>query len=386
MAKIYSLLVGTVLLVVGGLGFARPVMFGLPFYPAHNVLHVVTGLLGLWAGLSKGANGPRTFSQLFGAAYTLMAIAGFSGMHDLGSLHLGLDGNFNGIHLVLGLVGMLVGFAGPVAVVILGTAAVAGYLVMVGQPLEKTLEPSTPAAATLPGATSTPASSPAPTPTAPRPEPSRHGQLATPASSPAPTPTAPRPEPSRHGQLVTPASSPAPTPTALPGQTLRLGPPGDGVRLKLISGKLVQTRSDCSGVNPAQEFLGPLHKGKSDAKKELYIREGTVNSLSKPILREVSPDGEGNFEIVLPPGRYCVVGESKKDALRIPDLTEANKKLAQSRVPGEPFRIVSQQCFRDWWRTCDKILRVGNQNIRGFRVEPQQSCRPPCVVGGPPQH
>ena len=101
-------------------------MFGLPFYPAHNVIHVVTGLPGLWAGLSKGANGPRTFSQLFGAAYTLMAIAGFFGLHDLGSLHLGFDGNFNGIHLVLGLLGMLVGFAGPVTVVILATVGRGG--------------------------------------------------------------------------------------------------------------------------------------------------------------------------------------------------------------------------------------------------------------------
>jgi len=134
-----------------------------------------------------------------------------------------------------------------------------------------------------------------------------------------------------------------------------------------------------------QEFLGPLQKGKFSLKNNLYIREGTVNSLSKPIIRVVSADAEGNFEIVLPPGRYCVVGESKKDALKIPDLTEANKKLAESRVPGKPFRIVSGQCLREWWQTCDKVLRVGNQNVRGFRIELQQSCRPPCIVGGPAQ-
>jgi hypothetical protein len=118
-------------------------------------------------------------------------------------------------------------------------------------------------------------------------------------------------------------------------------------------------------------------------KKDLYIREGTVNSLSKPIIRVASADAEGNFEIALPPGPYCLVGESKKDALKIPDLTEANKKLVQSRVPGEPFRIVNEQCFRDWWRTCDKVLRVGNQSIRGLRVKFHQDCYPPCVTGGP---
>ena len=311
MARIYSLLVGVFLLVVSVTGFMRHAMYGLLLYPAPNVIHLATGVLGLWAALGKSPKRPQTFSQAFGAIYTLGAIAGFVGLHDIGAMRLGSSWKLDIIHLALGLLGMLVGFAGPVTLFAFATVAIAGYASLVVSTRSLTLFPRTPVSVPFLGAMSAPAPAPA----------------------------------------VTPIAFPDPT-----------GRSGNGVRLKLVSGRVVQTRCDCGGINPAQEFLGPSQKDKPDPKKAFYIRKGTVNSLSNPILREVSPDVQGNFEVALPPGRYCVVGESKKDALKIPDLTEVNKKLAQSRVPGEPLPIVSEQCFRDWWRTCDQILQVRSRN------------------------
>ncbi len=112
MAKAYSVLVGIILLVVGVVGFLRTELFGLQFHPAHNVIHLVTGLLGLWAGLGKSPNGARIFAQVFGVVYTLVAIAGFAGIRDLGSIKLGLNLNYNVIHLAVGLLGLLAGFTG----------------------------------------------------------------------------------------------------------------------------------------------------------------------------------------------------------------------------------------------------------------------------------
>jgi hypothetical protein len=85
-------------------------MMGLTFYPAHNVIHIVSGLIGLWAGLGKSANGPRLFAQIFGVVYTLVGLAGLAGLHDLGPIQLGLNTGYNVIHLAVGLLGLLAGF------------------------------------------------------------------------------------------------------------------------------------------------------------------------------------------------------------------------------------------------------------------------------------
>lgn len=110
MAKTYAVAVGAVLLLVGIAGFLTHKMMGLTFYPAHNVIHIVSGLIGLWAGLGKSANGPRLFAQIFGVVYTLVGLAGLAGLHDLGPIQLGLNTGYNVIHLAVGLLGLLAGF------------------------------------------------------------------------------------------------------------------------------------------------------------------------------------------------------------------------------------------------------------------------------------
>src|SRR5258708_38812673 len=111
LAKIYVVLSGAILVVVGVVGFFRHEMFNLTFPPAHNVFHLVSGVIALWAGLGKRANGPRRFGLIFGAIYTLVAVPGFAGMRDLGSIQLDLNTHFNFIHLGVGLLSLAAGFA-----------------------------------------------------------------------------------------------------------------------------------------------------------------------------------------------------------------------------------------------------------------------------------
>jgi hypothetical protein len=111
LARIYVVLSGAILVVVGLVGFFRHEMFNLTFPPAHNVFHLVSGVIALWAGLGKNANGPRRFGLIFGAIYTLVAIAGFAGMRDLGSIQLDLNTHFNFIHLGVGLLSLAAGLA-----------------------------------------------------------------------------------------------------------------------------------------------------------------------------------------------------------------------------------------------------------------------------------
>lgn len=109
LAKFYVVLSGAILVVVGVVGFFRHEMFNLTFPPAHNVFHLVSGLIALWAGLGKNVDGPRWFGLIFGTIYTLVAIAGFAGMRDLGPIQLDLNMHFNFIHLGVGLLSLVAG-------------------------------------------------------------------------------------------------------------------------------------------------------------------------------------------------------------------------------------------------------------------------------------
>lgn len=111
LAKTYIILSGFILVAVGVAGFFRHEMFNLTFPPAHNLFHLLSGIIALFAGLGRNANGPRLFGLIFGSVYTLLAIAGFAGLHDLGPIQLGLNLHYNFIHLGVGILSLLAGFA-----------------------------------------------------------------------------------------------------------------------------------------------------------------------------------------------------------------------------------------------------------------------------------
>ena len=113
LAKTYVVLSGLILVVVGVAGFFRHEMFHLTFPPVHNLFHLLSGGLALVAGFSKNAANQRRFGLIFGTIYTLVAIAGLLGLHHLGSIQLGLNLQFNFIHLGVGVLSVFAGFASP---------------------------------------------------------------------------------------------------------------------------------------------------------------------------------------------------------------------------------------------------------------------------------
>jgi hypothetical protein len=75
----------------------------------HNIVHLATGLAGLYAVYMGGANMVRMFGQVFGVVYALVTILGF-----LGAINtlLNIDLNDNLLHLVLSAALLYIGFAG----------------------------------------------------------------------------------------------------------------------------------------------------------------------------------------------------------------------------------------------------------------------------------
>jgi len=78
MAKTICKILGVVLLLVGILGFTHVLdSLGAHLNPAHNAVHIVSGIIALYFGFAGSASGARTFCLLFGVVYLLLGIVGF---------------------------------------------------------------------------------------------------------------------------------------------------------------------------------------------------------------------------------------------------------------------------------------------------------------------
>ncbi len=83
MVKKTALILGVVLLLVGILGFVPGVttdgrLLGLFQVNAlHNVIHLLTGALGIYVGMMADGKAAKTYFQVFGVVYALVAVLGF---------------------------------------------------------------------------------------------------------------------------------------------------------------------------------------------------------------------------------------------------------------------------------------------------------------------
>lgn len=122
-AMLYALLVGAVLVIAGIIGFfyesaftsdedVREAVFGiLEVNGWHNLVHVLTGALGLVA-FQAGAAAARIYALGIGAVYIVVAIWGFI-LGDGGSILsiIPVNTEDNVLHVALGVVGLGAGAA-----------------------------------------------------------------------------------------------------------------------------------------------------------------------------------------------------------------------------------------------------------------------------------
>lgn len=75
MGRMACRIVGVGLLAVGLAGFALPTVLGLHLTTVHNVIHLITGLIALYAGFATRTTA-RFFCLFFGGGYLLLGLAG----------------------------------------------------------------------------------------------------------------------------------------------------------------------------------------------------------------------------------------------------------------------------------------------------------------------
>ena len=76
MAKTVCKILGVVFLLVGVCGFALPHLLGAHLTPAHNLVHIVSGIIALYFGFAGTLSGAKTFCLVFGVVYLALGILG----------------------------------------------------------------------------------------------------------------------------------------------------------------------------------------------------------------------------------------------------------------------------------------------------------------------
>lgn len=110
MQQLLTQVVGVVLTLVGLVGFLTGetlLVFGIN--PLHNIVHLVTGALGLVAGFCASATYPVQYNRWLGIIYLIVAVLGFVAPTLMASL-LHVNAADNILHLALGAVLAGVGF------------------------------------------------------------------------------------------------------------------------------------------------------------------------------------------------------------------------------------------------------------------------------------
>ena len=108
MAKTVCKILGVVFLLVGVLGFVKPDLLGAHLSSAHNLVHIVSGVIALYFGFAGTLSAAKTFSLVFGVVYMGLGILGMAlgtgeqRMWMVGPLHFGQADH--GIHILLGVI------------------------------------------------------------------------------------------------------------------------------------------------------------------------------------------------------------------------------------------------------------------------------------------
>jgi len=95
-------------LLVGICGFVKPDLLGAHLSPAHNAVHIVSGVIALYFGFAGSLSGAKAFALVFGVVYLALGILGMAlgtgseRMWIVGPLHFGQADH--GIHALLGII------------------------------------------------------------------------------------------------------------------------------------------------------------------------------------------------------------------------------------------------------------------------------------------
>lgn len=119
-----------------------------------------------------------------------------------------------------------------------------------------------------------------------------------------------------------------------------------------VSGQITYTISRCGGAVPTPEQLKEMATPKPMKGKKYYVRKGQHNSITSPIVAELSLNDMGQYEIHLETGIYSVVSSEKKDKVFYNEMLKLYIKET------EHYTAMDKKCLDQWLQTPDFIIEV----------------------------
>lgn len=112
-AKAYALWGGIILLVLGVVGlFAGNTLVGLNSETLEDIIHVVAGVILVWAGYRGGAAQASLWAKVFGVIFLVVGVVGYFSASIFGLFSQGMGTLDNIVHLVYGVLGVWAGWRG----------------------------------------------------------------------------------------------------------------------------------------------------------------------------------------------------------------------------------------------------------------------------------
>jgi len=108
MAKMYCQYVGVVLIVLGIVGFIMPNFLTFPIGGSAIWIHLISGVILAYLGFT--GTSVKMGAQVFGVIYTLVGVLGLIGGSTIPILGAPTNFVYNLVHLVLGVLGLWAGF------------------------------------------------------------------------------------------------------------------------------------------------------------------------------------------------------------------------------------------------------------------------------------
>ncbi len=101
----WAKIIGIILILVGVVGFfVGDNLLGFDINSAHNVVHIITGIIFAWAGFA--GSGAKVVNTWLGVIYVVVGIVGFFNV--LGFLNVNVADNW--LHLIIGVVSAGIGW------------------------------------------------------------------------------------------------------------------------------------------------------------------------------------------------------------------------------------------------------------------------------------
>lgn len=149
------------------------------------------------------------------------------------------------------------------------------------------------------------------------------------------------------------------------------------VELYEVTIDVTQTSDYCGGARPTDEILKELNTPKPLSNTKIFIWEGEINDIDKPILYELTTDANGKINKQLPAGDYSVVFSDKKDQSTFNDLLE---KYGE---PTDDFGAIDKNCLEEYFKKPALTFSISTYSTKKFNINYVNRCRRasvPCAV------